>query len=117
MIRMMPAIDVQKFDTLIEPNSLLTTIMENHVIIAKSPVTLEKLEIADKVATTDSPVLILGESGTGKGIFAERIHLKSRRGRKPFVRINRAVIPEGLFEQAAGGTVFLDEAGDLPFAL
>ncbi|MCL2381542.1 MAG: sigma 54-interacting transcriptional regulator [Treponema sp.] len=114
--------------------------MEQHTIIAKSPAILEKLEILDRVAKTDSSVLILGESGVGKEIFAERIHLLSPRSKKPFVRLNCAAIPEGLleselfghvkgaftgaianrhgrFELADGGTIFLDEIAELPLAL
>ena len=116
------------------------TDMESHTIIAKSPVILEKLEIIERVAKTDSSVLILGESGVGKEIFAERIHLLSPRNTKPFVRLNCAAIPEGLleselfghvkgaftnaisnrhgrFELADGGTIFLDEIAELPLAL
>jgi Nif-specific regulatory protein len=92
------------------------------------------------VAKTDSSVLILGESGVGKEIIAEQIHLRSIRSRKPFVRVNCAALPEGLleselfghvkgaftsavnsrqgrFELADKGTIFLDEIGDLPLAL
>jgi len=117
-----------------------TSDMEHHTIIAKSPVILEKLEIIERVAKTDSSVLILGESGVGKEIFAERIHLLSPRSTKPFVRLNCAAIPEGLleselfghvkgaftsavssrhgrFELADGGTIFLDEIAELPLAL
>ena len=114
--------------------------MEHHTIIAKSQIIKEKLEIIDRVAKTDSSVLILGESGVGKEIFAEQIHKKSPRNGKPFVRVNCAAIPEGLleselfghvkgaftsaisarhgrFEYADGGTLFLDEIGELPLSL
>ena len=114
--------------------------MELHTIIAKSQIIREKLEIIDRVAKTDSSVLILGESGVGKEIFAEQIHKKSPRSKKTFVRVNCAAIPEGLleselfghvkgaftsaiasrhgrFELADGGTIFLDEIGELPLSL
>jgi Nif-specific regulatory protein len=113
---------------------------EYHTLIAKSPIIREKLEIIDRVAKTDSSVLILGESGVGKELFAEQVHLRSPRKNKPFVRVNCAALPEGLmeselfghvkgaftnaintrpgrFEQADGGTIFLDEIGDLSLVL
>jgi len=90
-----------------------------------------------KVAGTDSTVLLLGDSGTGKELAARSIHDKSARSGGPFVAVNCAAIPSGLleselfghekgaftgavarkrgkFEQAAGGTLFLDEIGDMP---
>lgn len=111
-----------------------------HVFIAKSPDILEKLELIEKVAKTDSSVLILGESGVGKELIAEQVHLKSNRKNRPFVRVNCAALPEGLleselfghvkgaftdaiqnrkgrFELADSGTIFLDEIGDLPLRL
>ncbi|MDR1390486.1 MAG: sigma 54-interacting transcriptional regulator [Treponema sp.] len=111
-----------------------------HTLIAKSPLVLEKLDIIDRVAKTASSVLLLGESGVGKELFAEQIHLHSPRSEKPFVRVNCAAIPEGLleselfghvrgaftnavhnrkgrFELADGGTIFLDEIAELPLAL
>jgi transcriptional regulator with PAS, ATPase and Fis domain len=93
-----------------------------------------------KVAPTDSTVLLLGETGTGKELFAHSIHEHSRRKGKPFVAINCAAIPEGLLESelfgyekgaftgantrkigklevASGGTIFLDEIGDMPLTI
>jgi len=109
-------------------------------MISRSPVITEMIKIIDRVAKTDSSVLITGESGTGKELFAEQIHLRSPRNNAPFVRVNCAAIPEGLleselfghvrgaftsavsnrkgrFEMADGGTIFLDEIGDMPLAL
>jgi len=109
-------------------------------IITKNPAVLDILEIIDRVAKTDSSVLLLGESGVGKELFAERVHLNSTRKNAPFIRVNCAAIPEGLleselfghvkgaftsaistrkgrFEMADGGTIFLDEIGDLPLSL
>lgn len=96
--------------------------------------------VIKKVAPTDSTVLILGETGTGKEVIAQTIHEESRRSSMPFVPVNCGALPEhlveselfghrkgaftgadqnrkGLFEVADGGTLFLDEVGELPKAM
>ncbi|AFG37573.1 sigma-54-dependent Fis family transcriptional regulator [Spirochaeta africana] len=110
---------------------------EFHTLIAESRAMQERLSLVDKVAPTDSSVLILGESGVGKELIAEQIHLRSRRAGSPLIRVNCAALPEaileselfghvkgaftdahqerrGKFELADGGTIFLDEIGELP---
>ncbi|HVN35730.1 MAG TPA: sigma-54 dependent transcriptional regulator [Casimicrobiaceae bacterium] len=96
--------------------------------------------LVDKVAPTNSTVLIVGESGTGKGVLAQTIHQKSLRSQKAFLAVNCSAIPEqlleseffghtkgaftgadrlrkGLFSEADGGTLFLDEIGELPMTM
>ncbi len=110
-------------------------------IIAQSPVMKETIKFIDKIANTKAPVLILGETGTGKSLFAKYIHEKSERKNKPFININIASLSptvieselfgykkgaftgaskdgkKGIFELATGGTLFLDEIGELPYDL
>jgi len=107
-------------------------------IIGNSVLMQEVKHMAAKAAKTDSNVLICGESGTGKELFAHAIHNDSRRFDGPFIKINCAAIPKdlleselfgyeegaftgakkqgkvGKFELANGGTIFLDEIGDMP---
>ncbi len=105
-----------------------------------SPAMQEIERIVSKVATTDSTVLITGESGTGKGVIARSIHKQSPRAVAPFIPVNCGSIPEnlieseffghtkgaftsadrvkkGLFLEADKGTIFLDEIGELPLHL
>src|ERR1043166_6228436 len=106
-------------------------------IIGDSPRIVEVSSAIQRVAPTDSTVLLQGESGTGKELFARDIHQHSPRRDRPFVAINCAAIPEtlvenelfghekgsftgatarqlGKFELAGGGTIFLGEIGELP---
>jgi formate hydrogenlyase transcriptional activator len=109
-------------------------------IVGESPALKSALEMVSIVAPTDSSVLILGETGTGKELVARAIHNLSKRREKPFVKLNCAAIPLGLleselfghergaftgaitqktgrFELAHKGTIFLDEVGDIPLEL
>ena len=105
-------------------------------IIGESPTMIEMFRLLDRVSNSDIPVLVIGDSGTGKELVAEAVHRNSNRRSKPFVRENCAAIPQslmeseffgyrkgaftgantdrkGLFEQAHGGTLFLDEIGEM----
>ncbi len=109
-------------------------------IVVGSPAMRKAMEVAEKVAPYDSPVLVTGSSGTGKELVARMLHRESSRADMPFVPVNCGGVPEqlleseffgfvrgaftgadrnkeGLFEVADGGTLFLDEVGELPGAL
>jgi transcriptional regulator with GAF, ATPase, and Fis domain len=109
-------------------------------IVGSSPVLREVLSKVEKVAASDTTVLVLGETGTGKELIARAIHRRSSRANGPLVCVNCAALSPGLiaselfghergaftgatqrrvgrFELAAGGTLFLDEIGDLPLDL
>jgi two-component system response regulator AtoC len=109
-------------------------------IVAKSGPMERVLDMVARVAPKDVTVLLLGESGAGKDVMATAIHAHSRRADKPFVRFNAAAIPaelaeaelfghtkgaftgaqgarQGYFQQANGGTLFIDEIGDLALPL
>ncbi|MDQ0669740.1 sigma-54 dependent transcriptional regulator [Pseudomonas sp. W2I6] len=108
--------------------------------IAFEPASAQLLELAARVARSDSTVLISGESGTGKEVLARYIHQQSHRASQPFIAINCAAIPDnmleatlfghekgsftgaiaaqaGKFEQADGGTILLDEISEMPLGL
>ncbi len=113
---------------------------EYHSFVAKSPIILDLIHIIDEVSKANTTILITGESGVGKELFAEQIHIKSNRREKPFIRVNCAALSsslleselfghvkgaftdaisdrKGRFEAADGGTLFLDEIGELPLEL
>jgi len=106
-------------------------------IIGSSPKMQEVFKLVERVADTDSTILILGESGTGKELVARALHFNSHRQFAPFVPINCSALPEnlleselfghrrgaftgaindkkGLFQEADGGTIFLDEVSSMP---
>jgi Nif-specific regulatory protein len=105
-------------------------------LIGRSKGMQEVLRLVDQVAETSSTVLIVGETGTGKELLAQTVHENSRRAKGPLIRVNCAAMPEslleselfghekgaftgavsrrkGCFEEAQGGTIFLDEIGEL----
>lgn len=129
---------------LLKENTALHRKLEESVtipnIIGEHPKVREVFRIISKIAPTSSTVLIYGESGTGKELVARAIHDRSQRSDKPFFAINCAAIPEalieselfghekgsftgannreiGIFEAADGGTVFLDEIGEMNVSL
>ncbi|NSL89684.1 sigma-54-dependent transcriptional regulator [Chitinophaga solisilvae] len=109
-------------------------------ILGTSPEINAAIELARKVAPSDMTVLLLGETGSGKEVFAQAIHAASQRRQQPFVAVNCSAIgkdileselfghiagaftgavkdKKGFFEEARGGTIFLDEIGEMPIEL
>ncbi len=134
---------VETFRDLTAMESLRKQLMQRYTfdeIISKSAIMQRIFQILPDIATSDSTVLILGESGTGKGIMADAIVSASARKDRPFISVNCGAIPEtlleselfgyrsgaftdarkdreGRFAAAEGGTIFLDEIGDIPHSL
>ncbi|MCD6173493.1 MAG: sigma-54-dependent Fis family transcriptional regulator [Sulfurimonas sp.] len=117
-----------------------STKKQTNDFLGSSKVLESVLNIANKAAKTDASILLLGQSGVGKEVFATHIHKTSPRAKKAFVAINMAAIPENLieselfgfekgaftdaveakvgqFELANGGTLFLDEIGEMPYGV
>ncbi len=109
-------------------------------IIGESPLLMQAIKLSAKVAKTDTSVLLIGETGTGKEVFANAIHQASERSRENFVAVNCSAFgkdilaseifghkagsftgatkdKKGLFEEADGGTLFLDEIGEMDMEL
>lgn len=143
--------DIRDFEnlhhSLLEENKILyqgvkaNPKVEKVSIVAKSPVTQQLISVAGNIAPLDSTVLLYGESGSGKEVFARFIHDHSNRKNKPMITVNCAAFPEnlieaelfgyekgsftgaskegkiGLAEAADGGTLFLDEINSLPMSV
>jgi len=129
----------KKFELKRQRDSYRTELLKGYQIIGKSQVVKELLELIKKFAVTESIVLILGETGTGKELVAHNLHFLSRRAGAPFIKVNCAALPgelieselfgyergaftgasrqkKGYFEAAQNGTLFLDEIGDMPLS-
>lgn len=123
-----------------EPSAEVPSVTCKAALLGEDPQIVKIKETINKVKDISTAVMLTGESGTGKGIVAKRIHYFGNRSEQPFVHINCAAIPENLleselfghergaftgatqtqrgkFEQAGGGTIFLDEIGLLPLPL
>jgi anaerobic nitric oxide reductase transcription regulator len=117
-----------------------TVAAQQYEIIGQSPALQRILQELDVVASSELPVLLLGETGVGKELFARQLHRRSGRADKPMIYVNCAALPESLaeselfghskgafsgalseragrFDAADGGTLFLDEVGELPLSV
>jgi DNA-binding NtrC family response regulator len=121
-------------------SKIVTTIGRSMQVVAESPAMQELLKRAALFADADAPVVILGESGSGKEVVARALHVNSPRRDQPFIAVNVAALPadlleselfghvrgaftgaaqdkRGLMEAATGGTLFLDEIAEMPLTL
>ncbi|MGD9160126.1 MAG: RNA repair transcriptional activator RtcR family protein [Desulfobacteraceae bacterium] len=128
---------VCEIESIYSPTQDSRTIIEEIGIVGDHPKMRQALEVCSTLADSDAPILIIGETGTGKELFAKFIHLMSGHSPESFIPINCAAIPPelvesmlfghkkgsftgaindqlGKFDQADGGTLFLDELGELP---
>ena len=133
--RLMEVLELRDRVAQLEANLERYPSFENFVYV--SPIMQKALERGRTAATTDVPVLLLGETGTGKEMLARAIHQASRRARNPFLPVNCGGLPRelveselfgfrrgaftgayndapGIFTAASGGTIFLDEIGEMP---
>ena len=132
---------VVQYSQPIDADTARNQLLSEDELITCSEKMVEIIDLALRVAATDSTILLTGESGVGKSLLAKTIHRSSERKNKPLMQINCAAIPEslieselfgyeagsftgadnkgkaGLFEMAQGGTVFLDEISELPLHL
>jgi sigma-54-specific transcriptional regulator len=122
------------------PVSIHERVSRARALVFADPASRRLSERIGRIAPSDSTILIIGETGTGKELVAREVHKRSNRADRPFVAINCAALPEhiveselfghekgaftgaqaqkrGWFETASGGTLFLDEVGDLPLAM
>ena len=130
---------VNVLNKVIEANSGSVANFSFKNVIGNSDCVKKSIKLAERAALSDAPVLIQGETGTGKELFAQAIHNASDRYSKPFIPINCGAIPQelleselfgympgaftgaskdgqaGKFEMASGGTLLLDEIGDMPY--
>ena len=130
---------LDKGNLVVETKALKKKIAHKYQMIGRSPAIERVRQLIDRVAPTEARVLITGANGTGKEVVAHLLHEQSHRANAPFVEVNCAAIPSelieselfghekgaftsavkqriGKFEQADGGTIFLDEIGDMSLA-
>jgi DNA-binding NtrC family response regulator len=128
---------LKQISSLRASNDIAVSNLASTAIIGNSPALQKALNLIRRVASTNAAVLLIGETGVGKDLFAQEIHRLSVRANKPFLAINGAALPSemvesqlfghergaftdarqrhiGYFERANGGTIFLDEIGELP---